>query len=732
MVVVPLVFAVGLTAGNPQFPTFAAFGAVALLIFSDFGGPPVARARAYLLTTLGGLALIAIGTAVQPYTAPSVIFMAVVAFTVTFVEIVGGYFAGAGITLILSVVLSVSVNVNTGAYGARLGGWALAGGVATIAALVLWPRHERTAFARACARVARAVADRTDARTRGDDDRAAADEADAALDVLDDAAGTALYRPAGPSVHDRALAGVRDQLRRLRTGARDITPGPLPSPTETALANATVAALRTTADALDRAPDAPAADTFPAAVDALSEARARHRTALDAEVTACVGSGQASEVLDRVAADLPLRLLSFSTIVATADAGTALGAPLPTDPSDGAAVLGPAAAGGVPAGVLRTLRSHLRPGSVWFQNATRAGVALAVAVLVGRIGQLDHAFWVALGTLSVLRSNALGTGRTAADALLGTVIGFAIAGPFVAVVGDHTVALWIALPIAIFLAAYTPTVVHFVVGQASFTIVVVVLFNLIEPQGWRVGLVRVQDVAVGCLVSLAAVLILWPRGARGELRTSVEAQYADGAAYLAAAFRRVLGTGDAAEVEGARRDAFAASSRAGEAWQQYLTERGSKQEPPQLWSELVTNGRRLQSVAAFVLRLEALPPVPRILDGADAPAGRDAAARVRDDLARDCDDAVAACVRMAAEIGTGHTLHSIRPADGAGASRRRRLAEWVDRGAPGTAPGGRPGPPDGTAPGGPGEILTLLWAGELADQVVELIADLPDPARPVG
>jgi hypothetical protein len=34
---------------------------------------------------------------------------------------------------------------------------------------------------------------------------------------------------------------------------------------------------------------------------------------------------------------------------------------------------------------------------------------------------------VVLGTLSVLRSNALGTGRTALLAILGTVVGFVIA-----------------------------------------------------------------------------------------------------------------------------------------------------------------------------------------------------------------------------------------------------------------------------------------------------------------
>jgi hypothetical protein len=36
---------------------------------------------------------------------------------------------------------------------------------------------------------------------------------------------------------------------------------------------------------------------------------------------------------------------------------------------------------------------------------------------------LQHGFWVVLGTLSVLRSNALGTGRSILSALAGTAVG---------------------------------------------------------------------------------------------------------------------------------------------------------------------------------------------------------------------------------------------------------------------------------------------------------------------
>ena len=77
------------------------------------------------------------------------------------------------------------------------------------------------------------------------------------------------------------------------------------------------------------------------------------------------------------------------------------------------------------------------------------GLRLAFSVLLARTLGLGHAFWVVLGTLSVLRSNALGTGRTTIQALAGSVIGFVAGGLFAAVAGNDPVLMWIAMPIAV-------------------------------------------------------------------------------------------------------------------------------------------------------------------------------------------------------------------------------------------------------------------------------------------
>ncbi len=68
------------------------------------------------------------------------------------------------------------------------------------------------------------------------------------------------------------------------------------------------------------------------------------------------------------------------------------------------------------------------------------------------------------------------------------------------------------MPIVAFLAGYTPGAVNYVVGQAAFTVFVVVTFNMIVPGGWRTGLVRVQDIAIGAGVAVAVgALAVAPR-----------------------------------------------------------------------------------------------------------------------------------------------------------------------------------------------------------------------------
>jgi uncharacterized membrane protein YccC len=178
---------------------------------------------------------------------------------------------------------------------------------------------------------------------------------------------------------------------------------------------------------------------------------------------------------------------------------------------------------------------------------------------------VQHGFWVVLGAMSVLRSSALTTGTKMLRAVVGTTIGFVIGALLIWVIGVDPVVLWPLLPILVFASAYVPEVASFTAAQAAFTMMVLVIFNLIVPTGWRVGLVRIEDVAVGALVGLVVSLLVWPRGATAAVNIEIDAAREMFSEYLRAAVLRVTALGHSS---------LGAWRKLDDAVRQYLSESG--------------------------------------------------------------------------------------------------------------------------------------------------------------
>jgi uncharacterized membrane protein YccC len=240
---------------------------------------------------------------------------------------------------------------------------------------------------------------------------------------------------------------------------------------------------------------------------------------------------------------------------------------------------------------------HASVRSVWFVNSVRGSLAIAAAIAVAGATSVQHGFWVVLGTLSVLRTNAGATGASALRALLGSVIGFALGGALLIAIGTTTAALWVALPVAVLLASYAPGTAPFVVGQAAFTITVVVLFNLLVPVGWKVGELRVEDVAIGCLLSVVVGVVFWPRG----VAPLVDDDYRSAAEYLREAIAWVCGRSHEPPTSGS--SAPTASQRLEEGVRGLLAEQGTKHlSREELW-RLIGGTLRLRLTAHSVAAL---------------------------------------------------------------------------------------------------------------------------------
>jgi hypothetical protein len=266
---------------------------------------------------------------------------------------------------------------------------------------------------------------------------------------------------------------------------------------------------------------------------------------------------------------------------------------------------------------------HATVRSVWFLNSLRGALALAAAVAVADVSGVQHAFWVVLGTLSVLRTSAASTGGTAWRALAGTVVGFIVGALLLLAIGTGQAALWVALPVAVLVAAYAPGTTPFLVGQAAFTVTIVVLFNLLAPAGWRVGLLRIEDVAIGCAVSLVVGVLFWPRGVASVVGDDLADSFRRGAEYLSQAVDWALS--ELMLPPAAAAAAANASIRLDDAVRGFLTEQGSKKlSKEDLWT-MVNASTRLRLTAHTLAGLRTAVTAPGLppggaclpLDGSD-------------------------------------------------------------------------------------------------------------------
>ncbi|MGZ6897206.1 MAG: FUSC family protein [Acidimicrobiia bacterium] len=509
MIAGPTLFALGLEVlHNESIAVTAIFGAVSALVVADFGGSPRERIVAYGAVGVVGAGLLAAGTAVSPSTPASIALTLVVVAAVRFAGNLGPAFSAAVSPTVLALMLGLLVPEPDSAIPDRVLGWMIALAVAAALSIVVLGCRQSVQITDVAAAAADELAslltmatDDTDRPTR---DAAARRAAQVRVDLRK--ASLVPTRPSGPGVADVARRQTIERLTRLTSiiEASLAQPGVVLTEEMRTLGTAASTLLRAVARALR---DGTAIGDVVTATAAIDEDRRRAFARLEQIATA----GESAEALvDRIDGGFVARAAVFHTEILAAHVSFLLGGPDPI--SDPAA---DATAGTVGAGGVRRWRqffgAYVNPTSVWFRDALRAAIALAIAVGLAQELALEHGFWVALGTLSVLRGTALATGQDSVRAASGTGVGFAISSLALSVVGVHDAWLWVLLVLFAFLLAYVPIVAGFVWGQACFTFFVVMLFNLLDPAGWHTGLVRVENVAIGVVVSTVVAAMFWPR-----------------------------------------------------------------------------------------------------------------------------------------------------------------------------------------------------------------------------
>ncbi|MGN6678396.1 MAG: FUSC family protein, partial [Streptosporangiaceae bacterium] len=491
-IVMPGVFALGdKVIGNADVATFGAFGSFAMLLLVDFSGPLVQRLQAQVALALVGAVLICIGTAASVSAWVGALSMVVVGFGVLFAGVVSSTFAAASTALLLAFILPVSVPAPVSAVPDRLAGWGLAGICGLIAVAVLWPAPARDrlrpAAITACEALAAQIrADLAFALSGGSKDFGAdrdhaVDRAREAIDALQHTFLATPYRPGGLRTSGRTVTRLVAELGWLNLIMKKSRHAPVPA--KPGGGSRPLHAVKVAAAAvLDRGAEllkltGGRGDELQAAMSSLNSALTDLDDHAAAELPGRSAAGTAEPAVSMAnpPAEPGARVSKLVSALDPAFRAQELGYAVTMI---GRTIALTAAAerrswlqrmlGRQPEGLPGSLSAaeeraaaHVEPHSVWLRNSIRGAAGLGLAVLVARLTGVQHSFWVVLGALSVLRSNALSTGQDSLRALAGTVVGLLIGAGIIEGIGTNDVALWILLPLAILLAGVAPAAISF-------------------------------------------------------------------------------------------------------------------------------------------------------------------------------------------------------------------------------------------------------------------------------
>lgn len=496
----------------PGTPTavLATFGSVALLGTADFGGSMRRRTASLLATGVVGAALVVVG-GLAALSIPSIV---IVTFFVTaglaFLVVLRGYFASACPALTTVYIASAMVATSVDAIPHLVAGWGIAVAVSIPVTLLLFPRRNLAPVRAACVASLRTLADAID--NRGADKAIDRSAISASLEQLQGSYLGNPFRAAGLRAPDRALLLLAGQVEALLTavGRGSSYQQPVSGlPRTSELITASGACLRTTADALESKGECPSAapvvglwqEQWDSAVAALGQA----------------SLGTPADRVDLVDAAFPDRAMGFAVVGLNILVRRVLRAPEEHFDESQHSIPEPPLTH-----PWQDLAHQVSLRSPWMRLALRTGVGLALATLVVEVVGIDHGFWVVLGVFATLRMDGVSTIKTSLLALGGTFIGALIGYLLLATNGNHLSLLWVCMVLVTFLAIYTQATTAYIVGQAAFSLLVIVAFSIADwPPELSLASQRIIDIGYGAAISVIVALLMWPRGVLSGLLGNV-------------------------------------------------------------------------------------------------------------------------------------------------------------------------------------------------------------------
>lgn len=442
--VLPLVMGAFTLAKLPQAAFLSAFAVILLLVISDFSGPRRERAASMATIATAGAATLVLGALLAGHLwllIPTALLLGAV---VVLVGALRGFLSQGTVPILLPFFIAATGGPNFHDALQMLAGWCIGSAVAIGAAVTLWPYFPRQALIQSVTASMRSEADLMEDLWRpGATPASVSDSYDAVTEHVNrtlDLYSGRLRRPGSAYRRERFLVRLVEETRRMRIVLRMAYRRlPLiPAPGDREVIQVSADALREAADQVD------AGESNLSAFERLDAARNAHRDAVREALRTDLASGDAASAQEYATSSFRPRAVSLLAETAVRDAGvmhgnqrvphlTFRGRRLPTVVQQ--VEPGP------------RLRAELSWRAPWMRNALRLGIAVALALSVVAYTGVDRGYWVVLGTISVLRMDLRGTGRSSWQVIQGQLLGFALGLGLIEVLDGRTWLGWLLLPL---------------------------------------------------------------------------------------------------------------------------------------------------------------------------------------------------------------------------------------------------------------------------------------------
>jgi YccS/YhfK family integral membrane protein len=162
------------------------------------------------------------------------------------------------------------------------------------------------------------------------------------------------------------------------------------------------------------------------------------------------------------------------------------------------------------------LRNYLSLKSAALRNAMRLGVVLAIGSHVGLFFNLPKAYWILLTIMLVSQNGYNATRIRIQHRALGTIAGLLVAAVLLHLHLPEGITLCCMLVIN--LASFMVLRKNYGLAVIGLTVIAVYTLQLLSLDGADILLPRLEDTLIGCALTFAGNIWLWPQWQSGQLR----------------------------------------------------------------------------------------------------------------------------------------------------------------------------------------------------------------------